>query len=92
MRKALVDSGYIVKKTEKSYIHRLSVNFYKEDVPMEPKLLKNFQVIGRCAKMQTLSWDEMIKRVNGVPYRIDFYQDFPRYEQEKSCPMICSLL
>lgn len=26
--------------------------------------------------MQTLSWDEVIKRVDGVPYHIDFYQDF----------------
>lgn len=33
-------------------------------------------MIGACARMQTTSWEEEIKLVDGIPYFIDFAQDF----------------
>lgn len=33
-------------------------------------------MIGSCKKMQTFSLEDELKRMEGVPYIIDFYQDF----------------
>ena len=33
-------------------------------------------MIGACAKTQTLSLDEEIRLAEGVPYNLDFFQDF----------------
>lgn len=33
-------------------------------------------MIGSCSRMQTLSLEDEIRRMDGVPYTIDFYQDF----------------
>ena len=33
-------------------------------------------MIGRCEKMQKLTWDKVIRRCDGVPYDINFDQDF----------------
>ncbi len=35
-----------------------------------------FQVIGRCAKTQTLSWEDELKLFDGVPYDIDFSREY----------------
>ena len=35
-------------------------------------------MIGRCSKMQMLSWDQEIGLCDGIPYDIDFLQDFSR--------------
>lgn len=43
---------------------------------MEQRAKKKFQVIGACAKMQTLSLDEVIRLTEGVPYNLDLFQDF----------------
>lgn len=34
--------------------------------------MKNFQVIGRCVKTQTLSLEDEVRLLDGVPYDIDF--------------------
>ena len=34
--------------------------------------MKKFQVIGLCAKMQSLSLDDELRLLDGVPYDIDF--------------------
>lgn len=39
---------------------------------MKQSTIANFQVIGRCAKMQTLSWEDELQLLDGVPYNIDF--------------------
>lgn len=33
-------------------------------------------MIGACAKMQTLSLDEEIRLIEGIPYNLDLFQDF----------------
>ena len=43
---------------------------------MDQRAKKKFQVIGACAKTQTLSLDEEIRLTEGVPYNLDFFQDF----------------
>lgn len=43
---------------------------------MDQRAKKKFQVIGACAKTQTLSLDEEIRLAEGVPYNLDFFQDF----------------
>lgn len=35
-------------------------------------------MVGLCSRMQKLSLEEEFKRMDGVPYTIDFYQDFSR--------------
>ncbi len=45
---------------------------------MEQKEIANFQVIGRCSKMQTLSLGQEINLMDGIPYNIDFFQDFSK--------------
>ena len=43
---------------------------------MDQRAKKKFQVIGACAKTQTLSLDEEIRMTEGVPYNLDLFQDF----------------
>lgn len=43
---------------------------------MEPKEMKKFQVIGACAQTPTISWEEESRLLDGVPYLIDFFQNF----------------
>ena len=43
---------------------------------MDQRAKKKFQVIGACAKTQTLSLDEEIRLTEGVPYNLDLFQDF----------------
>lgn len=43
---------------------------------MEQRTKKKFQVIGACAKTQTLSLDEEIRLTEGIPYNLDFFQNF----------------
>ena len=43
---------------------------------MKQVLMKNFQVIGLCAKTQTISWDQEQRLFDGVLYAFDFSQDF----------------
>lgn len=33
-------------------------------------------MIGACAKTQTLSLDEEMRLIEGIPYNLDFFQDF----------------
>ena len=42
---------------------------------MKQSTMGKFQVIGRCAKMQTLSWEEELSLLDGVPYDIDFSRE-----------------
>lgn len=37
---------------------------------------KKFQVIGACARTQTLSLDEEFRLIEGVPYSLDIFQNF----------------
>lgn len=39
---------------------------------MKQDLMKKFQVIGQYATMQTLSWEDELRLLDGVPYDIDF--------------------
>ena len=43
---------------------------------MEQHTTKNFDVIGLCSKMQTLSWAQENSLLDGICYDIDFSQDF----------------
>ena len=43
---------------------------------MSQKATAMFQLIGSCAKMQRVSWDEEIKLIGGLFYTISFNQDF----------------
>ena len=43
---------------------------------MEPKTIAKFQIMGACIKTQTILWDDEIKLIDGLPYNINFYQDF----------------
>lgn len=43
---------------------------------MEQEKLQSFQVIGRCVKTQTISLAECFNLIDGVPYDINFFQDF----------------
>lgn len=43
---------------------------------MEQTMKEKFRVIGACVKMQTASLEEAIKLIDGVPYNIDFFQNF----------------
>lgn len=43
---------------------------------MEQRTIESFKVIGLCNKMQTTSWDQEISLLDGVPYDINFSQDF----------------
>lgn len=42
---------------------------------MSQNLMKKFQVIGQCAKMQTLSLEDELRLLDGVPYDINFSQE-----------------
>lgn len=50
---------------------------------------EKFQVIGSCRKMQTLSLEDEFRRIDGVPYVIDFYQDFSKAAWGNSENKIC---
>lgn len=39
-------------------------------------MMTRFQLIGSCVQTQTISWDEEMKLISGVPYAIDLDQDF----------------
>lgn len=55
LRKALADSGYIVKKTEKSYIHRLSVNHESyQCIAFEEKTFRQLLQGGRTNGAETV--------------------------------------
>ena len=43
---------------------------------MELKEIKKFQIIGACVQMQTISLEDEWRFIDGVPYEIDFFQDF----------------
>lgn len=43
---------------------------------MEQRTIENFKVIGRCSKMQALSWDQEVSLCDGIYYDIDFSQTF----------------
>ena len=43
---------------------------------MTKEAIAKFQVIGALVKMQTISLDEEIELLEGIPYDIDFDQDF----------------
>lgn len=43
---------------------------------MDQALMKKFQVIGLCASTQIISWDQETKLWDGVPFDINFSQDF----------------
>ena len=38
-------------------------------------------MIGACVKMQTISLEDEIKLIDGIPYDIDFFQDFSNMYQ-----------
>lgn len=38
-------------------------------------------MIGACVKMQTISLEDEIKLIDGIPYDIDFFQDFSNVYQ-----------
>lgn len=43
---------------------------------MDQREIERFRVIGACTKMQTTSWEDEMKLMDGIPYMIDFFQDF----------------
>ena len=43
---------------------------------MDLSKAKSFQVIGQCDTMQTITWDEELNLLDGIPYDINFFQDF----------------
>ena len=43
---------------------------------MDQTLMRKFQVIGLCATTQIISWDQETKLWDGVPFDINFSQDF----------------
>ena len=43
---------------------------------MNQKAKKKFQVIGACARTQTLSLEEEFRLIEGVPYELDIFQNF----------------
>ena len=43
---------------------------------MEQHTTKNFDVIGLCSKMQTLSLEQEDRLCDGICYDIDFFQNF----------------
>ena len=46
---------------------------------MEQRKIEKFQVIGACVKMQTVSLEEEIELMDGIPYGINFCDDFSEY-------------
>ena len=48
---------------------------------MDQKGIGKFQVIGACVKMQTISLEDEIKLIDGIPYDIDFFQNFSNVYQ-----------
>lgn len=49
---------------------------------MELSTRETFKVIGRCSKMQTVSLDQETKLWDGIPYDINFFQDFSKLNLE----------
>ena len=45
---------------------------------MEQHKIENIKVIGRCVNTQTVSLDMEIELWDGIPYDINFFQDFSR--------------
>lgn len=43
---------------------------------MEQREVERFRVIGACTKMQTISLEDEWKLMDGIPYQINFFQDF----------------
>ena len=50
---------------------------------------KKFQVIGSCRRMQTLSLEDEFRRMEGISYDIDFYQDFSTVTLENIDNRMC---
>ena len=42
---------------------------------MDQRAIEKFRVIGACVRLQTITWDDEMKLMDGVPYDIDFKRD-----------------
>ena len=65
---------------------------------MDQKMKRKFQVIGACTRTQTLSLEEEISLLSGIPYDLDIFQDFSNCQlnggmtQYISTSALCKLL
>lgn len=56
---------------------------------MDQRDIERFRVIGACTKMQTTSWEDEMKLMDGIPYMIDFFQDFSYLLTDGEPALIC---